>query len=611
MKPFDPSQLPGPGLIDEEQWRHVDALAASLTPRQALWLSGYFAGLEAARGGAAAEAPATPAAAQVASSSRALTILFGTETGNSATLARIALAEAEALGLKAKVADMANYKLRELAQEQDLLIVASTYGEGDPPQPATGFFEFVEGRKAPRLEGVRFAVLALGDSTYEKFCEAGKRLDRRLDELGAQRLRPRVDCDVDYDEAAAQWTAETLGELATQGREAAASAPVLAAAAARGAAPHGAVHDKRNPFVATLIDNLELTGRGSSKETRHYEISLAGSGLSYEPGDALGVVPRNDPALVQALIGALKLDPSARLPLKEGEIGLRAALETKFEIGVLTPRFIEHWAQLSDVPALRALVGEEAARARAEFSGANHVLDVVRAFPVAGLAAADFAAGLRPLQPRLYSIASSLAANPGEAHLTVSTVRYELRGEPRQGVASSFLAALAPDAELPVYIQSNPHFRLPADDAPIVMVGAGTGVAPFRAFMQEREERGAKGRSWLFFGERNFSSDFLYQLEWQRLLKDKILSRMEVAFSRDRWGKTYVQHRMRENGAELYAWLEEGAHVYVCGDASKLAPDVDAALIEVVAEHGGRSAEAAAAYVRELAAAHRYQRDVY
>ena len=613
MQRVDPTDFPGPGLLSAEQWRQINALATVLSPRQALWLSGYFAGLESARTGTevallgAPAASAPPAdAAPAAARTRTLTILYGTETGNSAGLARAAAEQAKTLGLDAIVVDMGEYKARSLKEEQDVLVIASTYGEGDPPQPAKAFFEFVEGRKAPSLAGVRFGVLALGDSTYEKFCEAGKRLDRRFEELGAARLLPRVDCDVDYDDPAAAWIVAALALLAKDRGE------LSARAAISPAKVKPAAFDKRNPFPATIIDNIALTGRGSSKETRHIEISLIGSGLTFEPGDALGVAPRNDPALAAKILASLDLDGAAPLALKESEMALAQALEERFEITALTPRFLEHWAEVTGAAALKNLIGDENAEARAAYFRAHHIVDVLRAFPAPGLAPETFVSGLRPLQPRLYSIASSLAANPGEAHLTISTVRYQLHGEARAGVASGFFAdRCPPDSVAPVYIQSNPHFRLPADDVPIIMIGAGTGVAPYRAFVQEREARGAEGRSWLFFGERNFRTDFLYQTEWQAYLKDEVLTRMDVAFSRDRTQKAYVQHRLVERGREVFAWLEAGAHIYVCGDAARLAPDVHEALIGIVAAHGGRVRDDAEEYVRALERDHRYQRDVY
>ncbi len=614
MQRVQPTDFPGPGLLSAEQWRQINALAATLSARQALWLSGYFAGLESARTGtgvalvdAPAAAPPAAPAPDTAASARTLTILFGSETGNSAGLAHAAAAQAKGFGLDAAVVDMGDFKVRRLKEEQDVLIVVSTYGEGDPPQPAAEFFEFVEGRKAPSLAGVRFGVLALGDSTYEKFCEAGKRLDRRFEELGASRLLPRVDCDVDYDDPAGAWIADALALLARGHSGAQRQTPALPGAEAKPAA-----FDKRNPFLAKIIDNIVLTGRGSSKETRHIEISLEGSGLSFEPGDALGVAPRNDPALVEKILAGLGLDGAKPLTLKESETPLAQALEENFEITAATPRFLEHWAELSGASALKKLIGEARAEERVAYFRTHHIVDIIRAFPVKGVAAETFVAGLRPLQPRLYSIASSLAANPDEAHLTISTVRYMLHGEVRAGVASGYFAdRCPPDAVAPVFVQSNPHFRLPADDVPIIMVGAGTGVAPYRAFIQEREARGAAGRSWLVFGERNFRTDFLYQTEWQAYLKAKALTRMDVAFSRDRTQKAYVQHRLVEQGRDVFAWLEEGAHFYVCGDAARLAPDVQEALIGVVEAHGGRAREAAEEYVRALQHDHRYQRDVY
>jgi sulfite reductase (NADPH) flavoprotein alpha-component len=370
--------------------------------------------------------------------------------------------------------------------------------------------------------------------------------------------------------------------------------------------------DKRNPFDAPIIENLVLTGRGSSKETRHIEFSLTGSGLTYEPGDALGLLPINDINIVDAILTCAGLDGETNIGRTGEEKTLAHALASDFEIVTATPRFLENWARLSEADALLRLIDPENAAERNAFLHGHHVIDIMRAFPVTGVGPMDFVAGLRPLQPRLYSIASSLSAMPEEVHLTISTVRYELHGEQRSGVTSGYVAERAePDSTLPVYVQANPHFRLPADDVPIIMIGAGTGVAPYRAFLQEREARGATGKSWLFFGERNFRSDFLYQVEWQSYLKSGLLSRMDVAFSRDQATKVYVQHKLEENAVDLYAWLEEGAHLYVCGDAAQMAPDVHAALVNVLQDRGRIGSDAAEDYLRALQRDHRYQRDVY
>jgi sulfite reductase (NADPH) flavoprotein alpha-component len=451
-------------------------------------------------------------------------------------------------------------------------------------------------------------VLSLGDSTYERYCEGGKRIDRRLEALGAERLAERVDCDVDYEDAAAAWIEAMVARLKPTEQ---AVAPVFATAAAAAPASAAAAFDKRNPFAAAVIDNIVLTTSDSSKETRHVELSLEGSGLSYRPGDTLGIVPENDPELVAALLERLALPAEAAVSVRQRETTLGAALAQDFEITAATPRFLEQWAKVSEARELASLAGPECAEVRMAFLKGHHVIDIVERFPVAGLDAAAFVAGLRPLQPRLYSSAASLAATPDEAHLTVSTVRYPLHGRERAGVATGYLAGLGEEATVPVYVQPSPHFHLADDDTPIIMIGAGTGVAPYRAFMQEREARGAAGRSWLVFGERNFRSDFLYQVEWQALLASKALTRMDVAFSRDGSAKVYVQDRLRRNGREVYDWLEDGASLYVCGDAGAMAPDVKAALLDIIAEHGGLGQEAAGEYLAGLQRDGRYLLDVY
>lgn len=605
--------------LTSEQWDQLRSLAATLSAGQALWVSGYLAGL----GHAAGALPSLPSqnnlrsnGEEPASETRRLTILYGTETGNAAGLARRLAVQAQGLGLSPVVADMGDYKPRELKNEEDLLIIVSTYGEGDPPQQAAGFFEFLDGRKAPKLDHMRYAVLALGDSAYEFFCEAGIRMDRRLEQLGAKRLYARTDCDIDYDEPAAAWTSAVLAEISS-GQEAGHAArayPRAVSAVLQEIATPAAMqrYDKRNPYPASVIENLILTGRGSSKETRHVELSIEGSELTFEPGDALGMVPRNAPEVVDAITEALGLDAALPIVVKDATMTLGDALSQGFEITTATPRFLEHWAGLTAAADLRRLLEVDNAAERMGFLRQHHIIDIIRRYPVAGLAPKAFASCLRPLQPRLYSIASSLAAQPDDVHLTVATVRYMLHDQIRLGVASGQLAnRAAPDTTIPVYIQENPHFRLPADQVPIIMIGAGTGVAPFRAFLQEREIRGATGRNWLFFGERNFRSDFLYQTEWQTLIKDGLLTRMDVAFSRDQAEKAYVQHRLLDRARDVYAWLEEGAHIYVCGDATFMAPDVRAALTRIVEQQGGLSATAAEDYVNGLQRQHRYQQDIY
>ena len=592
------------GALSLEQWQLLDNLAQSLTPAQARWISGYFAGLDAGllRAGGGEIAPIE------ASEGRTLTILYGTETGNSRELAKSLAKAASEFGLSAKLSDLSDYKVRQLKDEQDLLFVVSTYGEGDPPQPSVAFFEFLEGPRAPKLNTVRFSVLALGDSTYEKYCEAGKRIDRRLEELGATRLRPRVDCDIDYDEAAAAWSASLIELLAA---DRAASAPARSVRAAVQVADV-ARHDKHHPFAATVLEKIHIVGRNSTKETRHVELDLSGSGFVYQPGDSLGIVPSNDLRVVEDLLSATGLSGIEEVAVSNSSISLASALTSRFEITTASPRFIQQWAKLTGADDLRALLEADLSGECVRFLSRHQVIDIVRRFPAPEVKAEQLLAGLRPLQPRLYSLASSQLIVGEEAHITVAPVRYDLHGIARGGVASTQIAdRLEMGDTVPVYIQENPHFRLPADDVPIIMVGPGTGVAPFRAFLQEREARAAAGRSWLFFGERNFRSDFLYQVEWQDWLKDGVLSRLDVAFSRDAAEKVYVQNRMHGQAHDIYAWLEEGAHFYVCGDEKAMAHDVHEALIAIVEREGGKSREAADDYVRNLAADHRYQRDVY
>lgn len=603
--------------IDGTQSELLRALARSLNAEQAFWISGYFAGIAEARSGfAPLEASATAALGELVTrtgaeaSATKIAILYGSETGNARALAHEITERARAQGLVVSLEDLACYKTRELKNEQTLVFVTSTYGEGEPPGPAVPFFEFLTGTKAPKLEHARFAVLALGDSTYEQYCEAGKLLDRRLAELGATRMHDRVDCDVDYEIDARRWIDGLLDKLkqeASQTQVAArASSLTLAASAPAVTAP---VYGKNNPFVARVSTSQRLSGRGSSKDTHHLEISLEGSGLRYLPGDALGVVARNEPGLAGDLIALGGWSGADAIAGRNGATTLQQALQSEYEITALTPRFLEKWAQWSGAAELARLEGEQ----RARFLAQTHVVDLMQSHPVSGLAAQDFVQALRGLQPRLYSIASSLEFAPDEVHLCVAPVRYRLHERQRHGVASTHLVdRLAAGDSIPVYVQANEHFRLPADTAtPIVMIGAGTGVAPYRAFMQQRDALGVTGKSWLFFGERNFRTDFLYQTEWQAWLRDGLLTRAEVAFSRDQQQKLYVQHRLLEHGRELYRWIADGAHLYVCGDAQSMAADVQDALLAILAKHGGLDTELAKETLLEMQTAGRYQKDVY
>jgi sulfite reductase (NADPH) flavoprotein alpha-component len=536
--------------------------------------------------------------------------LYGSQTGNAQKLAGKAGKTLEAQGFQVTVSSMSDFKPNNLKKVQNLLIVASTHGEGEPPDNALSFHEFLYGKRAPKLDDLRFSVLSLGDSSYEFFCQTGKEFDQRLEQLGGTRLYPRVDCDLDFEEPASKWIEGVLGSLS----EAKGESVALATAAATQAQATESVYSRTNPFHAEVLENLNLNGRGSNKETRHLEISLEGSGLTYEPGDSLGIYPQNDPDLVDQLLEETKWNPEEAVTVnKEGDVRpLREALLSHFEITVLTKPFLEQAAKLSGNEALRELTLPENKEKLKEYAAGRDVLDLIRDFGPWNASAPEFVSILRKLPPRLYSIASSLSANPDEVHLTIGAVRYDAHGRERKGVCSILCAERLQSGDtLPIYIQRS-HFRLPENPStPIIMVGPGTGVAPFRAFMQEREEAGAEGKSWMFFGDQHFVTDFLYQTEWQKWLKEGVLTKMDVAFSRDTAEKVYVQHRMLEHSKELFAWLQEGAAFYVCGDKQNMARDVHNALLEIIEKEGGVSREEAEAYLADMKKQKRYQRDVY
>lgn len=593
--------------FNQEQADLLNRLLPTLTEAQKMWLSGY---LTASQSTSAEGTPdvSTAAPAQAEQTiSKDVTILYGSQTGNAQGLAENTGKTLEAKGFNVTVSSMNDFKPNNLKKLENLLIVVSTHGEGEPPDNALSFHEFLHGRRAPKLENFRFSVLSLGDSSYEFFCQTGKEFDVRLAELGGERLYPRVDCDLDFEEPANKWLKGVIDGLSeAKGHSASAAVPAEAPA---GTSPYS----RTNPFKAEVLENLNLNGRGSNKETRHLELSLEGSGLTYEPGDSLGIYPENDPELVDLLLNEFKWDASESVTVnKEGETRpLREALLSNFEITVLTKPLLKQAAELTGNDKLKALV-ENREELKAYTQGRD-VIDLVRDFGPWNLSAQEFVAILRKMPARLYSIASSLSANPDEVHLTIGAVRYEAHGRERKGVCSVLCSErLQPGDTIPVYLQSNKNFKLPQNqETPIIMVGPGTGVAPFRSFMQEREETGAKGKSWMFFGDQHFVTDFLYQTEWQKWLKDGVLTKMDVAFSRDTEEKVYVQNRMLEHSKELFQWLEEGASFYVCGDKTNMARDVHNTLVEIVETEGKMSREEAEAYLAEMKKQKRYQRDVY
>ena len=565
------------------------------------WLSGYAAALASQP----TSAPRTPTAAGAAPMPR-LSIVYGSQTGNARRLAEQLGREAEGAGLAVRVLRADAYPLRELKAERLLYVVISTQGDGDPPDDARAFVEHLTGKRAPALPELKFAVLGLGDSSYPQFCAVGRALDARLAELGATRATERGDADLDIDGVASPWMQRALQAA----RDALRPGVPLATVTPLHPRVAAAAWTRERPFAAPLLANQRISARDSGKDIRHIELSLEGSGLHYEPGDALGVWAHNDAALVEAVLQTLHLDGERAVRHGEIELPLRAWLTGRREITRLARPFVAAHATQAGDAALQRLLAPEHAPALAELLATHQLIDLLRAHP-ALWSAEGLVAALRPLTPRAYSIASSQKVVGDEVHLTVAHLAWQAFDHTHHGVASHYLATRS-EGSVPVFVEPNERFRLPSDPRrDVIMIGPGTGVAPFRAFVQERRAVGAPGRHWLFFGNPHFRRDFLYQLEWQQALKDGALQRLDLAFSRDQADKVYVQHVLRRRGRELFDWLEQGAHLYVCGDAARMARDVHSALLEIVAIHGARSGEDAAEYLAALQRAGRYARDVY
>lgn len=567
---------------------------APFTAEQRAWLNGFLAGVFS-------RAPVQPIVPQTAATPpqqalKPLTILFGSQTGTAELLAKRAAKEAGKRGFAATVRDLAGVALEHLAQEQHVLVITSTYGDGEPPDNAKALHAALGAAETPRLTRLRYSVCGLGDTNYVQFCQCGKDFDARLEKLGAVRAAPRVDCDLDYEAKFAAWLSDALSALgsSTATFTSAPDTPKEESSTAQAATGH----NRTNPFPARLLTSRNLNGAGSAKQVHHVEFDLAGSGLVYEAGDALGVYGHNCPELVAEVLAALGCDGEEAVPAPDGSTtSLRRALTELYDLGKPTPELLAHFGGGGGGTVVAL----------------HQVIDVLATRVDVKLEPAAFVRTLKKLQPRLYSISSSPRAHPGQVHLTVGAVRYEIGGRARKGVCSTFLAdrAQVGETRVGVFVHSNKAFRPPVTgDTPMIMVGPGTGIAPFRAFLHERRATGARGKNWLFFGDQRAATDFLYRDELAMLQREGVLTRLDTAFSRDQSEKIYVQQRMLENAPEIFAWLEAGAHFYVCGDASRMAKDVDLALHRVI-ERAGRTAEQAAAYVQALRAAKRYARDVY
>ena len=595
--------------LSTEWQQQLDQFSAT----QLAWLSGYCwarsqNGQAAAVGSTVASAN-TVAAAPTAVA-RKITVLSASQTGNARRVAEQLLVQLQEASLDAQLVAAGDYKAKNIASEDILLIVASTQGEGEPAEEAVSLHKFLHGKKAPPLAQLSYAVLALGDTSYPNYCQAGKDFDAALEKLGATRLAERVDCDLDFQAASEAWRTQVAGVV--QQLAAASAAPAAGATPSASSSVVAEQHyTKENPYSATLSVGQKITSNDANKDVRHIEIDLADSGIHYAAGDALGVWFSNDEALVAEILGLAGLSGDEKVSLANGQsLSIKEALTFHDELTQNTPQFIKGYAELSQNAALLQLVQDTTALQAAV--DCTPIAGILHDYPHA-ISAEQLHGLLRPLTPRMYSIASAQAEVETEVHLTVGRVAYEHHGQAYTGGASGFLSDRVEEGgEIKVFVEPNKNFRLPENgDTPIIMIGAGTGVAPFRAFIQQRDNNGDAGLNWLVFGNQKFTDDFLYQSEWLQYRKNGLLNKVSTAWSRQGQEKVYVQHKLRENAADVWQWLQNGAHVYVCGDALRMAKDVEQALLDIIAAHGNMSLDDADEYLSELRENKRYQRDVY
>jgi len=584
--------------LNEQQLGALSSLSAGLNREQLLWINGYFQGLLASSTGI------QPVNTVVqAKSNKKLTILYGTHTGRSKTIAGKLSEKLASKGVEVNSIALDEYKTRQLSSETNVVFIVSTHGEGEPPAMAEDFHAFITGKRSPKLPALNYAVVALGDKSYKLFCKTGIDIDLALTHAGAQAILPILKLDVDFEDDVDRWMNQFVSIFA----ETEASSNVFESVSTTAEVQE---YTRRNPFQATVLDKVKITGRDSDKEVYHVELSLEGSGITYEPGDSVGILASNPPALVDGILKFKGFDGSETVTIKEGEFSIQEALLNYLEITILTRDVIQLYFEKTADPKLQEVIESE--EKSDQYLYGHDVLDLLEEFP-ADLTEQELVQVLRSFPARLYSISSSQSAVGEEVHITVSRVRYSHNGRERSGACSSYLAdQIDVDSLVSVFIEKNPSFKLPEnEETPVILVGAGTGVAPYRAFLQQREANNQKGKTWLFFGERRFSSDFLYQLEWQKLIKDGYLEKIDVAFSRDQEQKIYVQHRLIEKQKEIYEWLKKGASIYLCGDMKQMARDVQKALLQIFETQGGMSEEKALEFLKKLKKEKRFQTDVY
>jgi sulfite reductase (NADPH) flavoprotein alpha-component len=585
--------------LNDKQINALSILTDGLQKEQLLWINGYFQGLLASSDGILP----VNSVVQIVNNKK-LTILYGTHTGKSKTIAGKLSETLAARGIEVNSIALDDYKTRQLLSETNVVFIVSTHGEGEPPAMAEDFHAFITGKRAPELPQLNFAVVALGDKSYKLFCKTGIDIDQALTQSGAKAILPILKLDVDFEEDADRWINQFTAVFTEN------QTGTIQTNETIKIHEKGLEYSRKNPFHATVLDKVKITGRDSDKEVYHVELSLEDSGITYEPGDSVGILANNPPTLVEAILKFQGFSGTENVTIKEIEFTLLEALSNHLEITVLNREVIQQYYEKTGHPKLQEVIENDVQLD--QYLYGNDVLDLLEDFPFE-LTAQEFTCILRSFPARLYSISSSQDAVGDEVHITVATVRYSYKDRERSGACSGYLAdRIEIDSTVSVFIEKNPAFKLPEnEETPVILVGAGTGVAPFRAFLQHREANSQKGKTWLFFGERRFSSDFLYQLEWQKLLKGGFLEKLDVAFSRDQKEKIYVQHRLLENQKEIYEWLNKGASIYLCGDMKQMARDVQKALLLIFETEGGMSEEKAMEFLKRLKKEKRFQTDVY